>query len=103
MGLPVEQIMAEVEEELLNMDEEVNEELEHMVDEVDELVEVQDGWLWTLHKQRVYKNHDRWICENFREYKCPFKIITTKEESENGMKIVIMTKKNFYTVVQRTK
>ena len=43
MGLPVEQIMAEVEEELLNMDEEVNEELEHMVDEVDELVEVQDG------------------------------------------------------------
>ena len=33
MGPPVEQIMAEVEEQLLNMDEEVNEELEHMDDE----------------------------------------------------------------------
>ena len=33
MGPPVEQIMAEVEEQLLNMDEEVNEELGHMDDE----------------------------------------------------------------------
>ena len=41
MGLPVERIMAEVEEEMLHMDEEVNDELaevEHLLDE-DELNE----------------------------------------------------------------
>ena len=61
MGLPVEEIMAEVEEELMNMEEE---ELDHMEGEVHEngeelnedkekdldgiKLEAQDGWLWTL-------------------------------------------------------
>ena len=49
MGLPVERIMAEVEEEMLHMDEEVNEELLRMngepaeVGHMDELNEDLDG------------------------------------------------------------
>ena len=109
--------MAEVEEELMNMEEE---ELDHMEGEVhengEELNEDKEkdldgiklevvegnkegsGWLIVdsvhiCHKQQVFQNHDIWRCEDFRDYKCPFKIITTKEESENGLQIVTMTKK----------
>ena len=109
--------MAEVEEELMNMEEE---ELDHMEGEVhengEELNEDKEkdldgiklevvegnkegsGWLIVdsvhiCHKQQVFQNHDVWRCEDFRDYKCPFKIITTKEESENGLQIVTMTKK----------
>ena len=109
--------MAEVEEELMNMEEE---ELDHMEGEVHEngeelnedkekdldgiKLEVVEGnkegsrWLIVdsvhiCHKQQVFQNHDVWRCEDFRDYKCPFKIITTKEESENGLQIVTMTKK----------
>ena len=108
--------MAEVEEELMNMEEE---ELDHMEGEVHEngeelnedkekdldgiKLEVVEGnkegsrWLIVdsvhiCHKQQVFQNHDVWRCEDFRDYKCPFKIITTKEESENGLQIVTMTK-----------
>ena len=113
--------MAEVEEELMNMEEE---ELDHMEGEVHEngeelnvdketdldgiKLEVVEGnkegsrWLIvdSVHiclKQQVFQNHDVWRCEDFRDYKCPFKIITTKEESENGLQIVTMT------IVRRTK
>ena len=130
MGLPIERIMSEVEEEMLQMNEEENEELlngelaevEHMVGELDEdevdlevdedlekdldgiSIEVVEGnkpgsrWLIVdsvhiCHKQKVFLTHVAWRCEDFREYRCPFKIVTTKEESENGMKIESMTKK----------
>ena len=94
MGLPVERIMAEVEEEMLHMDEEVNEELLRMnwepaeVEHVDELNEDLDGiaievvegnkpgsrWLIVdfvhiCHEQKVFLKHDVWRCEDFREYK----------------------------------
>ena len=102
MGLPVEEIMAEVEEELMNMNEE---ELDHMDGEVHEdgeelnedkekdldgikLEVVEDnkeGSRWLIvdsvhicHKQQVFLNHDVWRCEDFRDYKCPFKIILTR-------------------------
>mgnify|MGYP001341799578 FL=1 len=91
MGLPVERIMAEVEEEMLHMDEEVNgepAEVEHM-DELNEdlekdldgiAIEVVEGnkpgsrWLIVdfvhiCHEQKVFLKHDVWRCEDFREYK----------------------------------
>ena len=98
MGLPVERIMAEVEEEMLCMDDEVNEELLRMngepaeVEHMDELnedlekdldgiaIEVVEGnkpgsrWLIVdfvhiCHEQKVFLKHDVWRCEDFREYK----------------------------------
>ena len=44
------------------------------------------------HKQQVFKGHDVLRCEDFRSYRCPFKIVTTKEEGENELRIVSMTK-----------
>ena len=44
------------------------------------------------HKQQVLKGHDVWRCEDFRSYKCPFKIVTTKEDGENELRIVSLTK-----------
>ena len=101
--------MAEVEEELMNMNEEElqhmdGEELEHMDGEVhedgEELNEDQEkdldgiklevvegnkeGSRWLIvdsvhicHKQQMFLYHDVWRCEDFRDYKCPFKIIKT--------------------------
>ena len=34
------------------------------------------------HKQKVFKGDDVWRCEDFRQYRCPFKIVTTREEGE---------------------
>ena len=101
--------MAEVAEELMNMNEEELqhmdcEELEHMDGEVHEdgeelnedqekdldgiKLEVVEGnkedsrWLIVdsvhiCHKQQMFLYHDVWRCEDFRDYKCPFKIIKT--------------------------
>ena len=44
------------------------------------------------HKQKVFKGHDVWRCEDFRQYRCPFKIVTTREEGEKELRIVRMTK-----------
>ena len=33
-----------------------------------------------------------WRCEDFRQYRCPFKIVTTREEGEKELRIVRMTK-----------
>ena len=44
------------------------------------------------HKQQVFKGYYVWRCEDFRSYRCPFKIVTTKEEGENELRIVSMTK-----------
>ena len=75
--------MAEVEEELMNMNEE---ELEHMDGE--ELNEDQEKDLDGIKLEvvegnkegsrvQMFLNHDVWRCEDFRDYKCPFKIIKT--------------------------
>ena len=101
MGLPVEEIMAEVEEELMNMNEEelhmdgeihedgeeLNEDKEKDLDGIKlEVVKGnKEGSRWLIvdsvhicHKQQVFLNHDVWRCEDFRDYKCPFKIILTR-------------------------
>ena len=77
--------------------DELNEDLEKALDGI--AIEVVEGnkpgsrWLIAIcHEQKVFLKHDVWRCEDFREYKQPIKIVTTKEESENGMKIVRMTK-----------
>ena len=97
------------EEELEHMDgevhedgEELNEDQEKDLDgiKLDVVEGNKEGSRWLIvdsvhicQKQQMFLNHDVWRCEDFRDYKCPFKIITTKEESENGLKIVTITKK----------
>ena len=111
MGLPVGRIMEEVEHELRHMDDELSDEVnvnmevdDNMENELDGIIlEVVDGikegsrWLIVddvhiCHKQQVFKGHNVWRCEDFRSYRCPFKIVTTKEEGENELRIVSMTK-----------
>ena len=103
MGLPVGRIMEEVEHELRHMDDELSDEVnvnmevdDNMENELDGIIlEVVDGikegsrWLIVddvhiCHKQQVFKGHDVWRCEDFRSYRCPFKIVTTKEEGEKN-------------------
>ena len=107
--------MEEVEHELLHMDDELSDEVDvnmeveeeaddNMENELDGIIlEVEDGikegsrWLIVddvhiCHKQQVFKGHDVWRCEDFRSYRCPSKIVTTKEEDENEPRIVSMTK-----------
>ena len=94
----------EVEEEAddnMEVEEEVDDNMENELDGI--ILEVVDGikegsrWLIVddvhiCHKQQVFKGHDVWRCEDFRSYRCPFKIVTTKEEGENELRIVSMTK-----------
>ena len=94
----------EVEEEAddnMEVEEEVDDNMENELDGI--ILEVVDGikegsrWLIVddvhiCHKQQVFKGHDVWRCEDFRSYRCPFKIVTTKEEGENELTIVSMTK-----------
>ena len=115
MGLPVGRIMEEVEHELRHMDDELSDEVDvnmEVEEEVDDNMEneldgiilevvdgIKEGSRWLIvddvhicHKQQVFKGHDVWRCEDFRSYRCPFKIVTTKEEGENELRIVSMTK-----------
>ena len=53
--------------------------------------------MWTMstsatNNKSSIKGHDVWRCEDFRSYRCPSKIVTTKEEGENELRIVSMTK-----------
>ena len=93
MGLPVEELMNMNEEEL-HMDgevhedgEELNEDKEKDLDGIKlEVVEGnKEGSRWLIvdsvhicHKQQVFLNHDVWRYKDFRDYKCPFKIILTR-------------------------
>ena len=88
--------------EVIEDGKELNEDQEKDLDGIKlEVVEGnKEGSRWLIvdsvhicHKQQMFLNHDVWRCEDFRDYKCPFKIITIKEESENGLKIVTITKK----------
>ena len=115
MGLPVARIMEEVEHELRHMDDELSDEVDvnmEVEEEVDDNMEneldgiilevvdgIKEGSRWLIvddvhicHKQQVFKGHDVWRYEDFRSYRCPFKIVTTKEEGENELRIVSMTK-----------
>ena len=115
MGLPVQQIMAEV--ELMLAEPEDAEDVEGQsgmeMDEEDEgEVEVEDfgavlveavqgdkeGSTWLivegihiLHWQQETKLDILWRCQDYRWFKCPFKMTTTKLDDENGLKVLNMT------------
>ena len=94
----------EVEEEAddnIEVEEEVDDIMENELDGIIlEVVDgIKEGSIWLIvddvhicHKQQVFKRHDVWRCKDFRSYRCPFKIVTTKEEGENELRIVSMTK-----------
>ena len=94
----------EVEEdadENMEVEEEVDDNMENDLDGITlEIVDgMKEGSRWLIvndvhicHKQKVFKGHDVWRCEDFRQYRCPFKIVTTREEGEKELRIVRMTK-----------
>ena len=89
MGLPVARIMEEVEHELLHMNDELSDEVDaniEMEEDADDNMEndldgitlevvdgMKEGSRWLIvndvhicHKQKVFKGHDVWRCEDFR-------------------------------------
>ena len=105
MGLPVERIMEEVEEEMAeqleeDLDVEIREDEEKDLENIKiELVEGDKaGSSWLIvdsvhicHKVQNFGANVEWRCEDHRRFKCPFKILTTGEvDNENGVKIVKM-------------
>ena len=94
----------EVEEdadENMEVEEEVDDNMENDLDSITlEVVDgMKEGSRWLIvndvhicHKQKVFKGHDVWSCEDIRQYRCPFKIVTTREEVEKELRIVRMAK-----------
>ena len=86
----------EVEEEAddnMEVEEEVDDNMENELDGIilEVVYGIKEGSRWLIvddvhicHKQQVFKGHDVWRCEDFRSYRCPFKIVTTKEEGEKN-------------------
>ena len=88
-------------DENMEVEEEVDGNMENDLDGITlEVVDgMKEGSRWLIvndvhicHKQKVFKGHDVWRCEDFRQYRCPFKIVTTREEGEKELRIVRMTK-----------
>ena len=112
MGLPVERIMEEVEEEMAeqleeDLDVEIREDEEKDLENIKiELVEGDKaGSRWLIvdsvhicHRVQNFGANVEWRCEDHRHFKCPFKILTTGEvDNESGVKIVKMTKAVLHT------
>ena len=93
MGLPVGQIMAEVEEMLGRDEGGIEDAVDDFGDVQVEIVEGdKEGSTWLIvngvhicHKQVENVKHWFWRCEDFRRYKCPFKITATEIESQGGL------------------
>ena len=107
--------MAEVEEELNQVEEFNNVEEEQLGEGIGEGVDLstvklevvagnKESSRWLIvdgihicHQQQETEKDLLWRCEDYRHFKCPFKITTTKLEGENELKVVSMTNAELHT------